>query len=660
MKGTKAMKSLMNKAYVKTHQRRTKTGKVVQVREHEDSRQKRQAADNKYAMAVGRTIQKQIGGQALYMIGAKGFGVGTQENGDAYLQFRIGRNDARIHMIRITLNQMDTYDVEFGRIGKGYRYTKVSEELSIYNEMLTDAIKRNTGMSTSLGSMGKGMMLLHKSRVKAHTRRVKSGKIVNIREHQDSRMTAEESIKRFGDPSRKPKLKAFGDRTEARKTQLASRPETLRSNILKYLNGLENKTHAVMLTNMSRHPNFSPAHFQLIQEAAEWLQQKGKINFNGVMLSLPQKDIREWSEGYGGKKYVTTDLELKGRGIISGGDSSTHARGLKTYHMTDAAFQKVQKLHGKFIYAKSIEGNMEDLNNYPLLQKAIGTVKQHQRRAKSGKITTVREHQKKTGEAGAKSPHQEDTTAYYEERRAHHEIRQAHHEAEQKKHKTDSPKWLEHEGASRQHEKKANMHHDNLYWSKKAEQRYIDKHSKKSKHHFAQAEKHEPGSDKEIEQLGWAVHHRKKADDASVARAARTKYPTKYKKSMENEPMDEINMDQYPQLKKAIKVGSLSKALEFTKSGNEIYMALMAKIGECQGELIQAVAKWQAGREPTNTDDMKSEESPVEVTNEEPSKEPYSVRTLRRKIKNLQRICRNIDQKKKFKLSEYELEEYGL
>lgn len=40
--------------------------------------------------------------------------------------------------------------------------------------------------------------------------------------------------------------------------------------------------------------------------------------------------------------YVTTDLQLSGRGIKQCGNGSTHARGKKTYLVTETAFTKLK------------------------------------------------------------------------------------------------------------------------------------------------------------------------------------------------------------------------------------------------------------------------------------------------------------------------------
>ena len=93
---------------------------------------------------IAKTIQKQIGGKALYMLGAK-----NQIGGKDYLSFRIGRNSKGVNYIKITLTPMDLYDVEFGAI-RGMNYKVKSKVSGIYADMLHQAIEDHTGMRTSL------------------------------------------------------------------------------------------------------------------------------------------------------------------------------------------------------------------------------------------------------------------------------------------------------------------------------------------------------------------------------------------------------------------------------------------------------------------------------------------------------------------------------
>ena len=53
----------------------------------------------------------------------------------------------------------------------------------------------------------------------------------------------------------------------------------------------------------------------------------------------------EYKVSYNGGFYLTTDLELKGRGIKISGDGSGHKRGKKTYHVTEKAFNKLKSTY---------------------------------------------------------------------------------------------------------------------------------------------------------------------------------------------------------------------------------------------------------------------------------------------------------------------------
>lgn len=54
-----------------------------------------------------------------------------------------------INYVKIKLNSMDTYDMHFYRI-RGDKITQVSQETSVYNDMLQDVFTAHTGMNTSL------------------------------------------------------------------------------------------------------------------------------------------------------------------------------------------------------------------------------------------------------------------------------------------------------------------------------------------------------------------------------------------------------------------------------------------------------------------------------------------------------------------------------
>ncbi len=93
---------------------------------------------------IAKTIISQLGNKALYMIGAKN--IGASENN---VSFKIGRNTMKVSHIKITLNSMDTYDVEYINI-RGIKIKTISEDKGIYNDMLHKSIERNTGLCISL------------------------------------------------------------------------------------------------------------------------------------------------------------------------------------------------------------------------------------------------------------------------------------------------------------------------------------------------------------------------------------------------------------------------------------------------------------------------------------------------------------------------------
>ena len=59
--------------------------------------------------------------------------------------------------------------------------------------------------------------------------------------------------------------------------------------------------------------------------------------------TVAEENQIEFTCSYGGKFYVNTLLELKGRGIKKSGDGSDHKRGLKSYFVTELAMEKLKK-----------------------------------------------------------------------------------------------------------------------------------------------------------------------------------------------------------------------------------------------------------------------------------------------------------------------------
>ena len=97
-------------------------------------------------LKVAETILKQLGGNKFcVMTGAKH--LAGDENS---LSMRIGRNSSNSNYLKITLNSMDTYDMEFAKLTRMGEKKSVTEYNNIYNDMLQEQFTAHTGMYTSL------------------------------------------------------------------------------------------------------------------------------------------------------------------------------------------------------------------------------------------------------------------------------------------------------------------------------------------------------------------------------------------------------------------------------------------------------------------------------------------------------------------------------
>lgn len=93
----------------------------------------------------GAEVIKQLGGgRFIAMTGAKDFFIGPKG-----VVFKIGRNSKGVNYVRINLNSMDTYDVEFLSV-RSYKEKVKSTAKGIYADMLRDAFEQHTGLRTSL------------------------------------------------------------------------------------------------------------------------------------------------------------------------------------------------------------------------------------------------------------------------------------------------------------------------------------------------------------------------------------------------------------------------------------------------------------------------------------------------------------------------------
>lgn len=96
---------------------------------------------------VAQTILEQLGGKRFQrMTGAKNFLAGT--NGE--LTFKLPNNAKDdINYVRIALNQMDTYDIDFQH-AKGAKVKTVSQAEGVYGDQLEQVFTLHTGLYTRL------------------------------------------------------------------------------------------------------------------------------------------------------------------------------------------------------------------------------------------------------------------------------------------------------------------------------------------------------------------------------------------------------------------------------------------------------------------------------------------------------------------------------
>ena len=96
-------------------------------------------------MKVAQTILNQLGGNRFIVItGSKQFVAG--EN---FLRMRLSRNKSGANMLKITLNSLDTYDLEFIKVAKN-DFKTVKTVNGIYNDMLQEIFTSVTGLYTKL------------------------------------------------------------------------------------------------------------------------------------------------------------------------------------------------------------------------------------------------------------------------------------------------------------------------------------------------------------------------------------------------------------------------------------------------------------------------------------------------------------------------------
>ena len=78
-------------------------------------------------------------------------------------------------------------------------------------------------------------------------------------------------------------------------------------------------------------------------------------------LGQTTKATIEYRSSYGGSFYLTTSLDLKGRGIKQTGYGTNHKRELKTYHVTEKSMDKLKKEYDKLTIELNENGLSEEI-----------------------------------------------------------------------------------------------------------------------------------------------------------------------------------------------------------------------------------------------------------------------------------------------------------
>ena len=94
---------------------------------------------------IAETIRKQLGDSAFMMMGAKNISKGHTKTGNEYLSFKIGKNSMKVNFIKISLNGLDLYDIEFGW-SCGSNYTVRAESEDVFVGDMHSIIEDNTGL----------------------------------------------------------------------------------------------------------------------------------------------------------------------------------------------------------------------------------------------------------------------------------------------------------------------------------------------------------------------------------------------------------------------------------------------------------------------------------------------------------------------------------
>jgi len=262
------------------------------------------------------------------------------------------------------------------------------------------------------------------------------------------------------------------------------------------------------------------------------------------------------------------------------------------------------------------------------------TVKQHQRRSKSGKISTVREHQ--------------------DSRQAKLDSRKQINKLKEKRNATRDPKA---KAALQSKITAMESAHDKKHGGGTGLPKTYHQRDGVGRAKYTISKHDGQSTNKDGSPFFDIAIFKNKPD---LNRYIAELHKQGYKNDQNPDLTSKKSMDEFPALQKAIETTAL-KSLKFKKTGKEIIAGIESKIIECRLELAVLISKQgvvESNKVTVEAVGGGMAEAPVD---DSPSPDySWKINGVRRKIEKLERYARNLKPNQVCELDGYELQEFGL
>lgn len=105
------------------------------------------------AQEIASAIIEQLGGNKFFAMTGS---VCKYYDNDGAVTFKLRRNNAKAQYLKVSLNSMDTYKMDFFTVNtKTLDRTPIASYDLVYCDQLQDIFTKVTGLYTTLGTMGK-------------------------------------------------------------------------------------------------------------------------------------------------------------------------------------------------------------------------------------------------------------------------------------------------------------------------------------------------------------------------------------------------------------------------------------------------------------------------------------------------------------------------